>query len=239
MNKDAENHREQAFDAVLSMLGHIHKGKDLHAFGEELSFRFGSANALFAADRHIWQQLGLKPSDALLMSRISDISRYADQARYSRHPRLNTPQLALNYLVSNYHGLQVERFYMLCLDRRGCLKEKVFLYEGTADCTLLNLHKLLREAVRISPAAVILSHNHPGGTLGASPEDVSSTLDAMRALSAMGIPMLDHLIIAGNDGISLRLSGSIPEIHWLDQQPGNRLLAAWPEIPDDCIPKNE
>lgn len=230
MNKSMD---EQAFGAVLSMLRHIHKNEDVQPLSEELAFRFGSANAMFAADRHIWQQMELQPNDALLMSRISEISRYADQSRYNEHPRLSSLQPALNYLVSNYRGLQTERFYMLCLDKRGCLKEKVFLYEGTADCTLLNLRKMLREAVRISPAAVILSHNHPGGTFAASEDDVFSTRDAIRALSAIGIPVLDHVIIAGGRGFSMRLNGCIPEIDWLDQQMGNRMLASWTEMHED------
>lgn len=232
MNKDREQDA-QALDALLSMVQHLNRKEDIRELREKLAFHFGSANALFAADRYIWQQLGFKPNDALLLSRISEISRYADQARYSRHPRLNTPQLALNYLVSNYRGLQTERFYMLCLDKRGYLKEKIFLYEGTADCTLINLHKLLGEAVRISPAAVILSHNHPGGTLAPSQDDIASTRDAMRALSAMGIPVLDHLIIAGDRGVSMRMSGSIPELDWANQQPDNRLLCTWPDLIGD------
>lgn len=230
MNKDTENHNQQAFDAILSALEHLHKAEDIQSLGKEIAFRFGSANAMFAADRHIWEQLNLKPNDALLMSRINELSRYADQSLYSRHPRLNTVQPALNYLIANYHGLQNERFYMCCLDKRGYLKEKVFIHEGTADSALLNLHKMLREAVRISPAAVILSHNHPGGTMFPSEEDISSTREAMRALSVIGIPVLDHLIIAAGKGISLRMNGYISEEEWMNQCPGNRLLSAWTEI---------
>ena len=226
----AEPLGDQALDSLLCLLEHIHPKEDIRTLQEKLDFHFGSANALFAADRYLWQQLGFKPNDALLLSRISEISRYSDQTRYSRHARVNAPQLALNYLIANYRGLQVERFYMLCLDKRGFLKEKVFLYEGTADCTLMNLHKLLSEAVRISPSCVILSHNHPGGTLHPSQEDVDSTRCAMRALSAIGIPVLDHLIIAGDRGISLRMNGYIPEAEWTKQQIENRLLCSWPEL---------
>lgn len=233
MNKDTENIHNQAFEAALSVLGHIHKNEDMSSLSAEIALRFGSANAMFAADRHIWEQMGLRPNDALLMSRICEISRFADQSYYSRHPRLNTLQHAVNYLIANYRSLQVERFYMLCLDKRGCLKEKVFLYEGTVDCTLLNLHKMLREAVRISPAAVILSHNHPGGTMHASEDDVSSTKEAMRALSTIGIPILDHLIIAGDRGISMRLNGYIPEEEWLNQQPDSKMLASWTLLIED------
>ena len=229
MNKDTEIPGTEAFDAILSMLEHIHRKEDFHPLRDEMAFRFGSANALFAANRHIWQQMELKASDALLLSHIADVTRYADQTRHSRHPRLDTFQQAVNYLVSNFHGLQTERFYMFCLDKHGRLKEKVFLYEGTADCTLMNLRKLLQEAVRISPAMVLLAHNHPGGTMLPSQDDITSTRDAMRALSAMGIPVLDHLIIAGGRSISLRMSDYIPESEWVKQQSDNRFLCSWPE----------
>jgi len=227
---ETENINDQAFDIITGMLKHMHRKENVEALAREIPFRFGSANAMFAADQYIWQQLGLRPNDALLMSKLSDISRYVDHSSYGRHPRLNTVQSAINYLVSNSRNLQVERFYMLCLNRCGYLKEKILLHEGTADCALLNLPKLLREVVRISPTSVILSHNHPGGTMSASADDVSSTRCVMNALSTIGIPVLDHLIVVGNRGISIRLSGYIPEADWLKQRPNLRLLAAWPEI---------
>ena len=229
MNKDAQAPGAEAFDAVLAMLQHIHPKDDFESLRKEMIFRFGSANALFTADRHIWQQLGIKPNDALLVSRIADITRYAEQTRHSSHPRLDTLQQTTNYLVSNFHGLQTERFYMFCLDKQGRLKERLLLYDGTTDCTLLNLCKMLQEAVHISPAMILLAHNHPGGTMYPSQEDADSTWAAIRALSTVGIPVLDHLIVAGNRCISLRTSGIIPEAEWVKQQPENRFLCTWPE----------
>jgi hypothetical protein len=67
----------------------------------------------------------------------------------------------------------------------------------------------------------------------ASADDISSTKEAMRALSTIGIPVLDHLIIAGTRGISMRLNGYIPEEEWLHQQPDGKMLAAWTLLIED------
>ena len=88
---------------------------------------------------------------------------------------------------------------------------------------------MLAELVRVNPCAVILSHNHPGRTLRPSQADVDCTMEALRALTAVGVPLLDHVIIAGDRAVSLRANGYIPAGLWLAQNPQHRQLRLWLE----------
>ena len=83
------------------------------------------------------------------------------------------------------------------------------------------------EALKAKAHAVILAHNHPGGTSEPSHGDVSATRLAIRALSKMGIWVLDHAIIADGRALSMRAAGAIEESEFLNQSPEDKLLRGW------------
>lgn len=227
--RETEARNDRAFCAVEALLQRLHPREDAHALTQSLREQFVSADVLFHAGAHMLERAGLKPADALLLSHLPELSRCMQRASFDRKPRLDRLDLAARYLAANFYGLQVERFYMLCLDARGRLKERVLLQEGTSDSALFSLKAMLAELVRVNPCAVILSHNHPGRTLRPSREDVDCTLEALRALTVVGVPLLDHVIIAGERAVSLRANGFIPAGEWLAQNPQHRLLRLWLE----------
>ena len=224
-----EARNERAFRAIEALLQRLHPKEDAHALTQSLREQFVSADALFHAGAHMLERAGLKSADALLLSHLPELSRCMQRARVDRKPRLDRLDLAAEYLAANFYGLQVERFYMLCLDLRGRMKERVLLQEGTSDSALFSLKAMLAELVRVNPCAVILSHNHPGRTLRPSQADVDCTMEALRALTAVGVPLLDHVIIAGDRAVSLRANGYIPAGLWLAQNPQHRQLRLWLE----------
>ncbi len=229
MNSSSEVRSERAFGAAEALLAHLHPREDAGAAVQTLREHFGSADAAFRADAHALESLGLRADDALLLSRLTELSRRVQGMRFERHPRLARLREASDYLVALYHGLQVERFYLLCLDARGRLRERILLQEGTSDGALFSLRRMLAETLRAGADAVIISHNHPGLTLRPSRDDLACTLEAIRALTAVGVPLLDHVIVAGRQAVSLRLNGFIPADQWLAQRPEHRLLYGWLE----------
>jgi DNA repair protein RadC len=85
----------------------------------------------------------------------------------------------------------------------------------------------LDEALSSRAVAVVLSHNHPGGTPEPSQGDVAATRLAVRALSKVGVWVLDHVIVADGLALSMRAAGSLDESEFLGQSPGERLLLSW------------
>lgn len=218
---------EDAFDALEAMLHHMHPKEDTHVIVERLRERFVSASALCAASTHQLEDVGMHPHDALLLTKLPELYRCLRREVYSQHPMLGRLPLASEYLIANAIGLRVERFYMLCLNERGRLKKCVFLQEGTSSGAMFALKEMLAEIVRVSPSAVVLSHNHPGHTLRPSREDINCTLTAIQALGAIGVPLLDHIIVAGEQAVSMRENGFIPAAIWLDQAKDHPLLLSW------------
>ena len=227
MKSSARSRSDRAFDAIEGLLDCMHPKEDAHARMDALKSHYASADALFAVAPHMLERAELRPNDALLLSKLPELNRHIALSRFGAHPRLHRLSLASDYLVANFHGLKVERFYLLCLDIRGRLMERVFLQEGTLDGALFSLKHVLSELMRVHPAAALISHNHPGNTLRPSQEDIDCTLDLLRALDAVGIPLLDHIIIAGQSAVSMRENGFVPTALWARQQPQSALLRNW------------
>ena len=143
MKSSARQRSDRAFDAIGELLAHMHPRQDVHALTNGLRESYGSADALFAVSTHMLERAGLHAHDALLLSRLPELNRHMALSRFGEHSRLNRLALASDYLIANFHGLRVERFYMLCLDVRGRLMERVFLQEGTLDGALFSLKHVL------------------------------------------------------------------------------------------------
>ena len=224
----------QAFGALEGMLGHAHPRADMAPVVAQLESRFLTAYSLFNADSLLLERSGLEPRDALLVSKMQELNRYM-AGNSTEKAKLDTLWSASQYLIQTMSTLNVEQFHLLCLDARGRLAKRVILEEGTEDTALFSLKDVITNAVRVSPSALILAHNHPRRTLRPSQEDLNCTMRAIRVLKALGIPLLDHVIVAGKNAVSIRGSEFIPAREWLWQAPENRMLRNWLSEP----PKSE
>ena len=79
--------------------------------------------------------------------------------------------------------------------------------EGGADSSELNLRRLVENALLASASAVILSHNHPSGIALPSTEDYVTTERVQEALRMVGVTLVDHIIVADDDFVSMADSG--------------------------------
>ena len=216
----------QAFDTLVEMLNCAHPRTDMSPVVDVLESRFLTGYSLFNADALLLECSGLDPRDALLVSRIQDLNRYM-AGNTAEKVSIGTLARASQYLISTMSSLNVEEFHLLCVNAHGHLAKRVILERGTEDTALFSMKDLVVNAVRNSPRALILAHNHPRRTLRPSQEDLNCTLSAIHVLRALGIPLLDHIIIAGKNAVSIRDNGFISAGEWLKQAPENRLLRGW------------
>jgi DNA repair protein RadC len=120
---------------------------------------------------------------------------------------LNSTEKAGAYLLSRFHGEKYEVVYELCLDRKGKLLVAKVLTEGGISGAELNIRKLVENALLSNASAVILSHNHPSGVALPSGDDFATTQRCLAALESVGIQLVDHIIVADDDFVSMRDSG--------------------------------
>jgi len=102
-----------------------------------------------------------------------------------------------------------ESFYVLLLDGRHRVLSERLVSRGTLTASLVHPREVFRPAVRDAAAAMILVHNHPSGDPAPSAEDREVTTRLVRAGELMGIPVLDHVVVAELGFASLRELGFV------------------------------
>jgi len=117
---------------------------------------------------------------------------------------LERPEAAAEYLVARLRGCRREVFGFISLDTRHRFITDHDLWEGTRNHVPVDPAEVFRAALLDDAAGVILFHNHPSGETEPSVDDVQLTCRLVRGGRAVGIEVLDHLIIAGPDWVSLR-----------------------------------
>jgi len=96
---------------------------------------------------------------------------------------------------SRLHDLPQEEFHALLLNSRHRVTREVLVTRGTLDAALVHPREVFRPAVAEGAAGIILVHNHPSGDPAPSAEDRAVTRQLAEAGRAVGIPVLDHVVI--------------------------------------------
>ncbi len=183
----SDKSRRRCLKAIGGILEFLEKDKYDPDQLRRLEARFLSPSGIVEANVHELRKEGLAESNAQLLALIPSLTRYCLRMNYGEHPKLTTLPTAAQYLKSLYIGIPIEQFYLLCLDSSGRLIECLLLQKGTIDETPFYLGHLLQALVTAGADAIVLCHNHPGGTPRPSQADVRCTLDALRALHALGV----------------------------------------------------
>ena len=102
-----------------------------------------------------------------------------------------------------------EVFYVLFLDKKHCLIEDKKLAVGENNHVAINVKEVVRQALLLHAASVILLHNHPSSDLKPSNADIQITKEISSALKKLEIAILDHLIIGKTGHFSFRQNGLI------------------------------
>ena len=126
-----------------------------------------------------------------------------------RLPVLASPGTVREYLAVHYAGHEREEFGCLFLDNRHRLIAAEMMFTGTVDGATVHPREVVKRALQVNAAAVILAHNHPSGVAEPSQADEMITARIRDALALVDIRVLDHLIVGGTQVTSLAERGLI------------------------------
>ncbi len=108
-----------------------------------------------------------------------------------------------DFLQADFVDLTHEELWVLLLDRKHCIIDKLFVSKGGQSETVVDPKIIFKAALDRNAAAIILAHNHPSGNLKASSADISITKKLRDAGMMLDIPVLDHVIITNESFFSL------------------------------------
>ena len=195
-------------EALALLLYYAIPRRDTNPTAHALMERYGTLSAVLSAPVEDLQKVeGIGGSAAVLLSLVSRINRKARLADAAQETVINSTERAGAYLLERFAGETREVVYLMCLDRKGKLLACKRLADGDVASADLNIRKVVETALLTSASAAILSHNHPSGVALPSPEDTGTTLQVREALRTIGVELVDHIIVADRDFVSMADSG--------------------------------
>jgi len=138
-----------------------------------------------------------------------ELGRRTLTRRSAERPQFLTPKDSAAYLLPRYGAHPVERFGALQLDTKHRLLRAHIISEGSLDASLALPRDVFRAAVGSGAACVIVFHNHPSGDPHPSQADHNLTHRLARAGTIIGVPLVDHLVLADGAYWSFRENGMI------------------------------
>lgn len=119
---------------------------------------------------------------------------------------------AAEQLLPMFFGRTVETVALMCLDAKGKVIYCDTVFKGSVSAAAVSVRRIVELCVRYATTDVIMAHNHPGGVAVPSEQDVLVTEKVARALGSVDIRLRDHLIVAGNDWVSLAATPTLRNI---------------------------
>jgi DNA repair protein RadC len=151
---------------------------------------------------------GIGPARASTIAAAIEIARRLPAETLSGRDLLNEPRLVKEFLRQAQADDAQERTGALYLNARNrLLRNDPEIYRGTLDRAVVEPREILRRALLGKAAAVILYHNHPSGDPTPSREDREFTRRLAAASEAVGVRLLDHIVIGREGCVSFRESG--------------------------------
>ena len=197
----------QDYEALELLLFYAIPRKDTKAVAKDLIARFGSLASVLDASVEELQDAKLTPNAAILIKLVQEMSRYTGIQNAGEGQKIRSTADAGRILCARFRYEQAESVRLLCLNAAGKVLKLERLNEGDVNAVHFSVRKIVETALSSKAVSVILAHNHPGGTLTPSKEDLDATDAAKAALNTVGIQLLDHLIISGEQYCSLREEG--------------------------------
>ena len=169
---------------------------------------FGSLHNLFEADvETLMERLNCTENVAILLNVMPAIANRYFRSKWSRKVTLNSIKAASEYAIDLFIGHTTERFYVLSLDSQRRLVNATLISKGTVDEAAVYPREVMRVAIQDKITSLILTHNHPGGSLRPSRADLEVTRQIVDGLQYIGVNVLDHIVVAGDTYYSFSARG--------------------------------
>ena len=155
-----------------------------------------------------WQSLkvipGIAKVKALTLEAVFELTRRIQMESLGDEVKITTPEMAAAYFLPRLRDLKHEEFYVGFLNNSKILTGYKRISSGGSTATVVEPAEVMRQAILNQANSILLVHNHPSGYLKESQADINLTKRLCDSGKMLGIPVVDHIIIAGDGYISLR-----------------------------------
>jgi DNA repair protein RadC len=184
------------------------RGADALAVASQLLRRHAGLLGLArASPRELSAAAGVGPAKQATLRAAFEIGRRLAAGRLVPGTTLRGPADVFRHFHPTLRDAPHERFLVVLLDGRHRLMRHEMVSQGTLTASLVHPREVFRPALREAAAALVVVHNHPSGDPAPSAEDREVTARLVRAGELLGVPVLDHVVVAERGYASLRELG--------------------------------
>ena len=195
-------------ELLAVLLGTGGRGRCVIDLSRSLLVRFEGWNGLLSARPcDLLAEPGMGVAKYALLQAALELARRHALEGLQRGAVLSSPDRTRQFLQSHLRSSSREIFSCLFLDAQHALICCEDLFQGTLDGAAVYPREVLRRALELDAAAVILAHNHPSGVAEPSAADRRITERLQAALALVDIRVLDHIIIGRGQAFSFAEDG--------------------------------
>ena len=182
--------------------------EDAKALTERILAQCPNIAAVIEADADTLRSIeGIDEESILLLRLVPELHRRYFLSRSRDEKRLTTSADFGRFLLPYFYGARDEMVYLLLLDAAGKVLNCKLIGHGSVNSANVPMRRVVQEALTANASGVVLAHNHPSGVALPSKEDADLTARLRDTLDALQILLLDHIVVADDDFVSMRESG--------------------------------
>jgi len=183
-------------------------GRGVLQLAQSLLDDFGGLAGLLAAPpESLGRVRGLGPAKRAELSAVTEIARRSIAAQLREAPVFDAPAAVRHFLQLQIASRPYEVFAALFLDTQQRLIAFEELFRGTLAQTSVYPREVVKRALALNAAAVVLAHNHPSGVAEPSRADEALTQALRSALALVDVRVLDHFVVAPGTVVSFAERG--------------------------------
>jgi DNA repair protein RadC len=190
------------------------RGRPAEQLARELLDDSGLHGLARALPAELERQPGVGPAKAATLLAALELGRRLAQRRLHTGDAIRGPQDVFRHFHARLRDAPHEQFHLLLLDGRHRLLREVMASRGTLTASLVHPREVFRPALREGAAGLVVVHNHPSGDPAPSAEDREVTRRLVQAGALLGVPLLDHVVVAERGWVSLREQDELETLPW-------------------------
>jgi len=153
------------------------------------------------------KQLGIGDAKACQIIACFELGKRLAAFKEDKKPIIKNAKDVAKLFLPEMSSLEKEHFKGVYLDSRKKIIKQENIFIGSLNESIVHPREIFKIALDENAAAIIILHNHPSGDPSPSNFDIEMTKELVKAGELLGIPILDHVIIAGKKYVSLKEKG--------------------------------
>ncbi len=156
----------------------------------------GSLSSAMDAPIDLLTEQNITENAAILIKMIPHLSRIYLHSKYFSAINNSNKYMLEDKVIASFIGAESEQVLLVLLDEKNKEVYFNFISRGSVNASEVYIRKIIELAIKTKASTAYLAHNHPSGIAYPSNDDINSTIKLKNALSAIGVNLENHFIVA-------------------------------------------